>query len=437
MKATSRFFDIRPRVVRADAESTVTVRPLYDQVMLDPSRSYTAVIYPAEHYGAPHGDALAARLVQQDGLLRITHHFAGEQEHILEVLDPDAEDQVVLRVLLYSVAADLFDCRPLKGDLHMHSHHSDGRESPAFVAASCRRIGLDFMALTDHGQYAPALEAQQAFAGVAHDLLICPGEEVHPPDNSVHMVNFGGSFSVNEEIAAERPAYDAAVATAASALPDVEQDAVRQQLASCSWVFQRIRAGGGLGIFCHPYWHVRQGYTPAGDVTAALFAHKPFDAYEVIGGYGRDAVDSNTLQVARYHEERARGNEFAIVGVSDAHGCHNSDLFGWYYTLVFAAGSSQEAIIAAIRAGRSVAVESIPGEATRAYGPLRLVQYALFVLGELMPVHDELCAEEGRQMLAHAAGDPAAAVALEALRGQCQEWWNGVAGRSPERCAGG
>ena len=84
MKATSRFFEIRPRVVRADAESTVTVRPLYDQVMQDPSRSYTAVIHPAEHYVAPHGDALAARLVQQDGLLRITHHFAGEQEHILE-----------------------------------------------------------------------------------------------------------------------------------------------------------------------------------------------------------------------------------------------------------------------------------------------------------------------------------------------------------------
>ena len=48
----------------------------------------------------------------------------------------------------------------------MHSHYSDGQESPAYVAAACRREGLDFMALTDHGQYKPSLEAQQAFENV-------------------------------------------------------------------------------------------------------------------------------------------------------------------------------------------------------------------------------------------------------------------------------
>ena len=210
---------------------------------------------------------------------------------------------------------------------------------------------------------------------------------------------------------------------------DLEDAVVRRQVASCWWVFDQTRAGGGLGIFCHPYWHVRHGYTPAAAVTAALFAHQPFDAYEVIGGYGLDAVDSNTLQVARYHEERCRGRSLPIVGVSDAHGCHEAELFGWYYTLVFAAQPSQASIMAAIRSGRSVAVEALPGQARRAYGPLRLVQYALFLMSELMPSHDELCAEEGRLMFAHAGGDAAAAGGLARLAGRCAQYWARLAAR--------
>jgi len=34
---------------------------------------------------------------------------------------------------------------------------------------------------------------------------------------------------------------------------------------------------------------------------------QPFDAFELIGGFHPYELDSNTLQVARYHEERAQG----------------------------------------------------------------------------------------------------------------------------------
>mgnify|MGYP003319764264 FL=1 len=61
-----------------------------------------------------------------------------------------------------------------------------------------RKIGLDFMALTDHRKNEPSLPAIRAYDGVPIDLRIYPGEEVHPPNNPVHMVNFAGSFSVNE-----------------------------------------------------------------------------------------------------------------------------------------------------------------------------------------------------------------------------------------------
>ena len=429
MNNESRHYDIIPRVVRADATTTIAIRPRFTHVAFSSDAAYRAVVYPGEHYLPRSGDAVTARLERAGDGLTVTHTFAGEQEHILEILDTSGEEETVsLRVLLYSVAADLFGCAPYKGDVHMHSHHSDGRESPAFVAASCRHIGLDFMALTDHGQYAPSIESQEAFAGHDLDLLICRGEEVHPPDNPVHMISFGSSFSVNEAIAADRPTYDAAVQGIEADLPAEFDADTRHQVASCHWVFDQIRAGDGLGVFCHPYWHVRHGYTPSAAVTAALFERQPFDAYEVIGGYHRHEVDSNTLQVARYHEERIRGRQLPIVGVSDAHGCHNSDLFGWYYTIVLAPELTQASLIEGVRELRSVAVEALPGESVRVYGPLRLVQYALFLLNQVFPAHDDLCAEEGRLMLAHASGDEEAGPALAALKGRCAQWWRDCRG---------
>ena len=46
---------------------------------------------------------------------------------------------------VYSLAPDLLALRPLRGDFHMHSTCSDGKQPPAHVAARCRQIGLDFM----------------------------------------------------------------------------------------------------------------------------------------------------------------------------------------------------------------------------------------------------------------------------------------------------
>lgn len=144
---------------------------------------------------------------------------------------------------------------------------------------------------------------------------------------------------------------------------------------------------------------------------------QPFDAYELLGGYDRQSVDSNTLQVTRYYEERAMGNELPIVSVSDSHGCETGSLFGWYYTVVLSPTLTHSDLIISIKDLFSVAVESIPGESSRVYGPFRLVKYVLFLLREVLPQQDTLCVEEGRLMLAHLAGDASAAKSLKTLSG--------------------
>ena len=175
-----------------------------------------------------------------------------EQEYRLRIRSAvDGKDQVVAELSFYALEDDLLGRMPYKGDLHMRSNRSDGRDSPAHVAAACRRIGFDFMAVTDHRQYEPSLEARDAFRELPIDLAILPGEEIHAPGNPVHIVNFGGKASINALF--QDPAYEAAVGQLSRSL-DLPAGVDPRVYAATSWIFDQIRRVGGLGIFCHPYW---------------------------------------------------------------------------------------------------------------------------------------------------------------------------------------
>jgi len=421
MKTENHYFDVYPKVVPSDTSTLITIKGRYGQCYIKDDMEYEIRYFPLERFSHireyEYQEARVAKPV--NGVLQINQYFKGEQEHIIEVQEKGNENPARrLRFRIYSLDRDLFERKPFKGDMHMHTHHSDGKESPGFVTASCRKIGLDFMAITDHGKYHPSIESQKAFEGIPLDLLICRGEEVHPEANPVHMINFGGSFSINELMKEDKKTYLDDVKRIEAGIHDIKDDAARYQCASCIWCFDKIREGGGLGIFCHPYWLIREGYYISDSVISFLIGTQPYDALEVIGGYHKYEEESNTLQVARYHEERAKGRKIPIVGVSDSHGCENSDLFGWYYTIAFSPALEQKEITESIKDLYSVAVEAIPGEAVRAYGPFRLVKYAQFLIREVMPEHDELCHEEGQLMLKYLAGEESAAEKLNALKGQ-------------------
>ena len=420
MRPELRYFDISPLVVRGDAEAEITIRPLFGHVAFQDGATYEATYFPCEEFsqrsGWPERNKPPVR--REANALVLRQFFEGEQEHVLLLDAVKGESRKRLgEFRVYSVGPDLAGRLPYKGDVHMHSSHSDGRESPAYVAAACRSIGLDFMALTDHGRYAPSLEAIRAFDGVPCDLRMYPGEEVHPPGNPVHIVNFGGRSSVND-LFKDEAAYRDRVAQVEKALGPLPAGVDRFQYASTVWCFDRIRDAGGLGVFCHPYWFTSNRYTPSGALTSHIFEKQPYDAYELIGGYHLYEAASNTLQVARYHEERVHGRRTPIVGVSDAHGCERGELFGWYYTVVFSPTCDFADLVAGIKGLWSVAVEALPNQEPRAFGPFRLVKYALFLMREVFPLHDERCVEEGRLMRAHAAGNAGAGQALAQLTGR-------------------
>ena len=55
------------------------------------------------------------------------------------------------------------------------------------------------MAVTDHLRRRPSLRAVDCYRPLNLDFQIYPGEEVHTYGNNVHIINFAGDFSVNEE----------------------------------------------------------------------------------------------------------------------------------------------------------------------------------------------------------------------------------------------
>lgn len=420
-------YDVYPLLVQVGRPTKITIRPKYDHCRFIPEVEHKVTVIPTQWWEPVSLPAAASgggqsQTVGDDGALHIDVCCEKEQEYVILVDTISAKGKPVrLEFRFYALEADLFCLRPYKGDFHLHSYYSDGRECPGYVAASCRRIGMDFMAITDHRRYEPSLEAIKDFSGVDIDLRLYPGEEVHPPDVKVHIVNFGGSFSVNALFTS--PSYNAAIDELAAQLSHIPV-AYRRQYAACVWCFEQIRRGGGLGIFCHPYWFVHNRYDVSEELTSLLLAHQPYDALELIGGFHRWEAESNSLQVARYHTEQANGKKIPLVGASDSHGCDTADLFGWYYTVIFAPSPELNDIVAAVKDFRSVAVEAMSGETPLVHGSFRLVKYTYFLLREVFPLHDVICAAEGDQMLAYLTGDDQAAEALQKSKGRVATLYN-------------
>lgn len=433
IRIDNRYYDVLPQIVPADQESTVTFVPLFDHVKFVDNAVYELTYTPMEFEPVKGGPAGGTKtvIIPENGRLSITMLFEEEQEHDF-ILNRtlDGKTSQVGRFRIYSLKPDLYGMRPYKGDFHQHSNRSDGVESPPYVAGACRRVGLDWTALSDHHFRGGSIEARDFFADLPIDLRLYPGEECHSPGNPVHILSFGSDDGITEQWKDDnREVYDREVAEIQEALTDIPEGVNKFHYAACIWVTQKIKEFNGLSMLCHPYWMTGNRYNVDERLLDHIFATKIFDAYEVISGFSWDSLnnlDVNGIQVARYLEECAKGRRMPVCGIADTHGHERSDQFGRYYTLVVAPSSDLSDIIAGIKDFRSVAIETPKGELARAYGPFRIVKFATFLLREVLPQHDELCFEEGRLMIQYASGDESAVARLAQLQGQIDRFYDKV-----------
>jgi len=371
----------------------------------------------------------------EDGIIRITHHFEKEQEYRLKIQIKGGE---WVGLSVYALESDLYGLIPLKGETHAHTNISDGWESPEVICGYYRKAGFDFLVISDHRKYEGAEVARQFYKGVDIGLTVVDGEEVHAPKNPVHIVNFGGSFSISKLFENESSRYFAEVQEIIDALDSklIFADESEQYVyASCLWVYAKIKEAGGLSIFAHPHALVNgmDAYNVPDSLIHLQFKNRCFDALELVGG--RSPAENN-MQLAFYLTACKNGyGNFPIVGGSDSHGVlrepfTNSSLkkhgvyrpygFSEFYTVVFAKANETAEIISSIKNGYSVAVDSYNGETPRVHGDYRLVSYALFLLSEYFPLQEDLYYEEGRLMLQMTCGSQEAVTELNSKAGQAK-----------------
>lgn len=401
-----------PRTALSWQETTLHVIPRGGHAKF---RGETCIrIYPSEQHDlVRRGPGEVHASAEADGSLIFTWTFDGEQEHFLRfhrIRGGAVEKEWFLQLSVYSLREDLHRLVPLRGDFHVHTCRSDGREDEAFVLANYRRAGYDFMTVTDHVRYAPSLEAIRQAQRLGTGLRVFPGEEVHPlglhPEygdwNMVdqHIVHVGGSSSVNELIRTDAAAFEKAIAPL---LPLAPEGVNPRTYAACVFAARKIRACGGLAILAHPMWLEDDGaFNVEPPLARALMLSGEFDAFELTGGM---TARENNLQQAFYASLLAEGMNLPIVGSSDSHGTTNAAYFEESSTIAFSTDESWEAVRDAVTGHRCVAVEHYHGEMPRVQGPYRLVKYAQFLVNEYFPQHDELCRMEGDWMHADLDGE--------------------------------
>ena len=458
MNVELRNYDIYPKVICAGSTAGITIRPLglhaqfpdTVQLCLSPIQGR---VYPLDD--VQRGMCTYDLKPDADGCLRFEHSFASEQEYILRFTNRRGQD---CKLSVYAVDSDLAGLVPLMGDLHLHSIRSDGRQDPAFLAAYMRRMGYDFIALTDHRNFSGSIECIDAYRDAPIEMCLMTGEEVHLPDCHIHCVHVGGQYSINAmvdtvfaELEKANPGITArfpqmwtkmegssfpgtmteaefrsTIEAYADTLEPIPQGIPRYVYAGFCWICEQIRAAGGLSIFPHPYWIHNSAVDGAAfhadeRLTQYLFEQQPFDAFEVLGG--ERYFEHNGLQTVHYYQALADGLRFPIVGSSDGHGLFMQPSAFVASTICFARENSSPAILEAIRDSRTVAVDLISQE-FRLVGDLRLVKYACFLMNSYFPLHQEACYEQGRAMLEYYCGDRDAGLKLlQTLDGRIQGMW--------------
>ena len=434
------YYDVFPKTVPADTESTIRIRGRFLHSTFKDCEILYISYFPyacCQSNGMHTSEAVKELPAEnwhlfEDGTLEIKVHFSGEQEHLFAIqykimhstfgaYAKFREKRMAFSV--YSLREDLYKLQPFKGDFHIHTMRSDASQEPAYVAARYRQNGFDFVAITDHKQYAPSQEAIDRLQNVNSSFRLYHGEEIHAPDNPIHIVNFGASESVNNLYLENEELYRKEVQEYLEKIPEEGRTANLDYypVASSEWVFDKIREKGGLSIYCHPYWYYNANVIPEA-LSDVMFERRKFDAFELIGGFHVYQNRSNNYQVNKWMEESAKGNRFPVVGVSDCHGVDafghgteprnepfaeitNGALFTWYYTIIFAEKNEIGSLVAAVKDHKCVAVNAPDGRRPDVYGDLRLVKYATFLIHEFYPQQKAYCETEGNLMLDYLAGD--------------------------------
>jgi len=232
-----------------------------------------------------------------------------------------------------------------KGDLHMHSTHSDGSRTMSQVFEFAYSIGLDFVALTDHNTishllYIPELQDQYA------DMLLLLGIEFTSYRGHANVFNYPHYVDYHGTV----EGFD------------------------INGLMDQVHAGGGYFSPNHPGipliplpqfpYGIGWGY-PETD-------YGKVDFYEAVNGpsvvFGFIPNPINIISIALWDHQQDLGFDFAIRGGSDDHqgGQGSGDTYapiGTPTTVIFANELSSQGILEGLKAGHAFLITDGPNGA--------------------------------------------------------------------------
>ena len=203
-----------------------------------------------------------------------------------------------------------------RGDLHLHTIHSDGQYTPQDIANGAVAAGLDYFVSTEHNT-PTANDVWGLYRRPG--LLAIPGEEV---------TTRGGHWG--------------AIGIPPGAWIDWRYRAEDRLLSRFTGQVHRY---GGLAVANHPRCPLKG--------CLWTFGFEDVDLVEVWNGPW-DVFDEQALQ--GWQAELAAGRYLPLVGASDAH--RSPDVIGLPQTVVRASRQSRNRILAGLEWGRSYVAES-------------------------------------------------------------------------------
>jgi len=403
--------ELRTRVYPAD---TPVVLRITARRGSDAGRFGKMVVEYIREDGGKNWERLPATV--KEGVLLVPVTLRGEGGHTLRVGTLDERGKFIPAgsFELYSLHPDLFRERPWRGDSHLLSRVSGGRQQPPRIAALARRAGFDFIALTDRGRIEPSVTLAETVKQWRSGFTVLSGESWSLAGGLVTVIAVGHDGEI-APLPKGTPVVDASL--------DSDERAAAGAAAALA---AEIRRRGGVAVFCHPAMRQNDRFLTPTALRRYLILHGGFDAIEMLNARSGVAGVSRVAALCREASGR-EGAPRALLGVSGF-----SDVarvsFGRVNTVVFAPENGAPAIIAALRRGRCVASLRIPGYSAF-HGPSRLVDYALFLNRAYWPAHDRFCWKQGNALLGFIDGNSGLSSTVEKcaaeLEGFRREFWYG------------
>jgi len=407
------YYDLFPKIVPSDRKQSFQLESLFEPGILTPGSAYGLLVMSRRDFRNKLEQSV---VVGKDSRIAFDFSPGLQGEHIVNLY---AEGKCwplrpLFQTSFYVVSDDLLRLKPLKGDFHIHTYHSDGRQSPIFMAAKARQIGLDFIAIADHRFYESSLEAIRDAEKHGIDILIFPGEEANYKLGLGHIVSINASASIDRQLRPDGKTNGIGE-TVESNYPAFAAEIEGRELkdgvdptfyAFVRGVTKKIREAGGFAIFAHPYWRNLNVYDLLTANYEQVLADRLFDAIEV---FGAQPLEECMISLSRLQEEYLRNSDIPIVANSDAH-MSEGHLLGKRWTVAFAEEIDRHSILDAVRnrqttaclsvTSREAPVEDVVAGNTAVTGPHQLVEYTYFLQREFFPRHDALCQTLGGIYLA-------------------------------------